>query len=152
MEIVLNSKNVNTHLNKKIFLPFSRGDKLFFNCNNLSFEIDLFNTNNNGSNYELLSMRFPNKKNIPLEDIRKVADLFPFLNEKFYKKTKITTFETELMNETIIPIVAIVDCNSNFYGVCFALFGGEYSRNPGTNIMLLDIKKIENNRINIKIG
>ena len=75
-------------------------------------------------------------RDIPLERIKKIASLFPFLVEKVYKKTGIITYEAYILNEYTTPIIVKFDG----YIVCLALIGGEYARNPGTNIILLGTK------------
>lgn len=132
MKILLNNK---IELNENSPLPFCNGDLLFFINQDKTIKLDMFSEINN-SEIELLSLIYPNKLNIPLERIKKIASLFPFLVEKIYEKTGIITYEAYILNEYTSPIIVKFDG----YIVCLALIGGEYARNPGTNIILLGTK------------
>ena len=132
MKILLNNK---IELNENSPLPFCNGDLLFFINQDKTIKLDMFSEINN-SEIELLSLIYPNKLNIPLERIKKIASLFPFLVEKVYEKTGIITYEAYILNECTTPIVVKFDS----YIVCLAFIGGEYARNSGTNIMLLGTK------------
>lgn len=132
MKILLNNK---IQLNENSPLPFCNGDLLFFINQDKTIKLDMFSEINN-SEIELLSLIYPNKLNIPLERIKKIASLFPFLVEKVYRKTGIITYEAYVSNEYITPI--IIKFDGHF--ICIAFTGGEYARSPGTNILLLGIK------------
>ena len=132
MKILLNNK---IQLNENSPLPFCNGDLLFFINQDKTIKLDMFSEINN-SEIELLSLIYPNKLNISLGRIKKIASLFPFLVEKVYEKTGIITYEAYILNECTTPIVVKFDS----YIVCLAFIGGEYARISGTNIMLLGTK------------
>ncbi len=132
MEILLNNE-IPLFENKPY--PFYKGDLIFFGIKNEKFSLDLFSKNNN-SQIKLFNLMYPNKNGDSLEDIKEIATLFPFLKENIYKKTGITAYEIEELTDSTPVVVKI-----NEYNICFAILGGEYSRNPGTKIILLGIRR-----------
>lgn len=126
-------------LKENISVPFYRGDILCLDIGNIRKEIDLFDSDSNYNNIDTFLMKYPNSKQYSLNKLRAVADLFPVLQEKYYDKSKTTTFNIPIgINEASTANIII----SNDYVICYAITGGEYSRNPGTNILLVGIKKI----------
>ncbi len=142
MEIHIEHNGDNHLLEKGKKLPYYRGYFINIKTEDNVYICAFFDALDYSSNIELISMRYPNKQNYSLLELSSIADLFPVLKKKYYEQTQLITFEYD-NDGNDSPIIVRITEQSFQYVICFAILGGEYSRSPGTSILLIDYKAIQ---------
>ena len=136
---------IQVSINEKIGLevnqppvPFHRDDYICINCNGEVEHIYLF-VRKNSERIKIFSLRYPNNKNISLDEIEFIASKLPIFEKYVYPKSGLIEFQTKIANEMIAPSI-IIFCGYIFY---LAFLDSEYSMDPTLRLTLLGIEKYE---------
>ena len=136
---------IQVSINEKIGLevgqppvPFHRDDYICINCNGEVEHIYLF-VRKNSERIKIFSLRYPNNKNISLDEIEFIASKLPIFEKYVYPKSGIISFRIQFIHERATAFV-IIFCGYIFY---FADLDAEILMDPARRLILLGIKKYE---------
>lgn len=135
MEISINGKGI-LELNQP--QAFHREDFVYIKIHDTVEHIYIYRENKS-EKFVAFGLTYPNNKGIPLKEIESVANKLTFLKKHIYNKTGYISYRTKIADTMVTPFVVVM-CKYVFY---FGLLPGDYSRGPEAMIVLLGVRKYE---------
>ena len=135
MEISINGKGI-LELNQP--QAFHREDFVYIKIHDTVEHIYIYRENRS-EKFVAFGLTYPNNKGIPLEEIEFIANKLWFLKKHTYSKTGCVSYRTEIADAMVTPFVVVM----YKYVFYFGLLPGDYSRGPETMIVLLGVRKYE---------
>ena len=135
MEISINGKRI-LELNQP--QAFHREDFVYIKIHDTVEHIYIYRENRS-EKFVAFGLTYPNNKGIPLKEIESVANKLTFLKKHIYNKTGYISYRTKIADTMVTPFVVAM-CKYAFY---FGLLPGDSSRGPETMIVLLGVRKYE---------
>ena len=135
MEISINGKRI-LELNQP--QAFHREDFVYIKIHDTVEHIYIYRENRS-EKFVAFGLTYPNNKGVPLKKIDSIANKLKFLKKNIYAKTGYISYRMEIADEMITPFVVVM----YKYVFYFGLLPGDYSRGPETIIVLLGVRKYE---------
>ena len=135
MEISINGKRI-LELNQP--QAFHREDFVYIKIHDTVEHIYIYRENRS-EKFVAFGLTYPNNKGIPLEEIEFIANKLWFLKKHTYSKTGCVSYRTEIADVMVTPFVVVM----YKYVFYFGLLPGDNSRGPETMIVLLGVRKYE---------
>ena len=135
MEISINGKGI-----LEIDQPqaFHREDFVYIKIHDTMEHIYIYRENKS-EKFVAFGLTYPNNKGISLKEIESVANKLTFLKKHIYNKTGYISYRTKIADTMVTPFVVVM-FKYVFY---FGLLPGDYSRGPEAMIVLLGVRKYE---------
>lgn len=135
VEISINGKRI-LELNQP--QAFHREDFVYIKIHDTVEHIYIY-SENRSEKFVAFGLTYPNNKGIPLKEIESVANKLTFLKKHRYNKTEYISYRTRIADAMVTPFVVVM-CKYVFY---FGLLPGDNSRGPETRIVLLGVRKYD---------